>query len=195
MQNPNHMITKVDIFDEVAFGLRNNGMTENLEEKVLHALKVCGLYRFRKWPVSALSYGQKKRVTIASILVMEPRILVLDEPTAGQDYRNYKEFMRFVLRLRNEGYSIIVITHDMQLALEYSDRAIVLSKGEIIMKGTVPEVMANKDVMRRANLRSTTLTELSNLLKNECEAVFLQRYNDFVHYEEKKINKEGGGDE
>lgn len=192
MQNPNHMITKVDIFDEVAFGLINNGIAEDIEEKVNHALKVCGLYRFRKWPVSALSYGQKKRVTIASILVMDPQIVVLDEPTAGQDYRNYKEFMKFVLSLRNEGYSIVIITHDMQLALEYADRAIVLSKGEIIMEATVPEIMADKAVMKQANLRSTTLSKLSKLLENQQESVFLQRYNDFVHYEEHKREKEGG---
>lgn len=192
MQNPNHMITKVDIFDEVAFGLRNSGVKEGIEEKVNRALKTCGLYRFRKWPVSALSYGQKKRVTIASILVMEPRVVILDEPTAGQDYRNYREFMKFVLKLRNEGYSIVIITHDMQLALEYADWAVVLSKGKVIMEDTVPEIMADKKIMKQANLRSTTLTKLSKLIEDEQESVFLQRYNDFVHYEERRLEKEGG---
>lgn len=182
MQNPNHMITKVDIFDEVAFGLVNAGVNKDeIKERVHHALKVCGLYKFRSWPVNALSYGQKKRVTIASILVMKPEILVLDEPTAGQDYRNYKEFMDFVLTLKTEGISIVIITHDMQLALEYADRAVVLSAGEVIMEGTVPQVMADKPVMQQANLRQTTLSDLSQLVDQGEESVFLQRYNDFIH--------------
>jgi len=184
MQNPNHMITKVDIFDEVAFGLVNQGLgSKEIEERVNHALKVCGLYKFRNWPVSALSYGQKKRVTIASILVMNPKILVLDEPTAGQDYRNYKEFMSFICSLKNQGISIVIITHDMQLALEYADRAVVLSAGQVIKEGTVPEIMADKDVMKRANLRSTTLSDLSELVEGAEEADFLSRYCHFIKAE------------
>lgn len=184
MQNPNHMITKVDIFDEVAFGLVNQGVgKKEIEERVNHVLKVCGLYKFRNWPVSALSYGQKKRVTIASILVMNPKIVVLDEPTAGQDYKNYKEFMTFICRLRNQGISIVIITHDMQLALEYADRAVVLSAGQVIKEGTVPEIMADKAVMKRANLRSTTLSDLSHLVEGAEEAEFLSRYCHFIKEE------------
>lgn len=191
MQNPNHMITKVDIFDEVAFGLVNQGMAlKKIEEKVNHALKICGLYRFRNWPISALSYGQKKRVTIASILVMNPKILVLDEPTAGQDYRNYKAFMSFICSLKNQGISIVIITHDMQLALEYADRAVVLSAGQVIKEGTVPEIMADKVVMKRANLRSTTLSDLSELVEGAEEADFLSRYCHFI-----KAKKGGDADE
>jgi len=181
MQNPNHMITKIDIFDEVAFGLVNRGIDEDdIVSCVNHILKVCGLYKFRNWPVSALSYGQKKRVTIASILVLKPRILILDEPTAGQDYRNYKEFMDFVLTLRSQGISIVIITHDMQLALEYTDRAVVLSAGKLIKTGTVPEIMADNAIMEQANLRHTTLSVLSKHIDHCDDASFLQRYNNFI---------------
>ncbi|MBN2795097.1 MAG: ABC transporter ATP-binding protein [Clostridia bacterium] len=181
MQNPNHMITKVKIFDEVAFGLRNAEVPEiEVEERVFEALKVCGLYKMRNWPVSALSYGQKKRVTIASILVMKPEIIILDEPTAGQDYRNYKEFMGFVNELRKSGVSVVIITHDMQLALEYADRAVVLSKGSVLRRAGVSEIMADKALMQQANLRATSLSDLAMLVGEEMESAFLSRYNYYM---------------
>ena len=177
MQNPNHMITKIQIYDEVAFGLRNKGVDENtIKERVLHTLKVCGLYKFRNWPVSALSYGQKKRVTIASILVLEPEIIILDEPTAGQDFKNYTEFMTFLQNVKNEGISIVVITHDMQLALEYADHAVVLSKGQVIEENRVSNILTNHKVMETANLRGTSLSTLAEVCNIEQEAVFLESY-------------------
>ena len=121
MQNPNQMISKPMIFDEVALGLVVRGVPEEeVKERVHETLKICGLYPFRNWPVSALSFGQKKRVTIASILVMNPQVLILDEPTAGQDYRHYTEIMEFLKELNIKyGITILMITHDMHLMLEY----------------------------------------------------------------------------
>jgi len=130
MQNPNQMISKPMIWDEVELALLKMGMTEEeRRERVEETLKICGLYPFRKWPVSALSYGQKKRVTIASILVCRPQILILDEPTAGQDYFHYTEIMEFLVELNRQGYTILMVTHDMHLMLEYTPRAIVFPKG------------------------------------------------------------------
>lgn len=127
MQNPNHMITKYMIYDEVAFGLRNFGYAEEeVKVRVTEALEKCGLAPYKKWPVASLSYGQKKRVTIASILALKPKVIVLDEPTAGQDHKNYTEFMNFLMTLKEEGITVIMITHDIQLALEYADRALSL---------------------------------------------------------------------
>ena len=180
MQNPNHMITKIQIFDEVAFGLRNRGVDESeIETRVYHTLKVCGLYKFRNWPVSALSYGQKKRVTIASILAMSPEIIILDEPTAGQDYRNYTEFMSFLKAIKDEGVSIVIITHDMQLAMEYADRAIVLSAGRVIERSTVAHIMSQETVMEKANLRGTTLSTLAEKCGIEDVDHFLENYIEF----------------
>lgn len=148
MQNPNHMITKDMIFDEVAFGLRNSGCSEAaITERVEETLKTCGLHQYRRWPVSSLSYGQKKRVTIASILVMRPQIIILDEPTAGQDHRNYREFMGFLEEIKNSGTSIVMITHDMHLALEYADRAVVISNGEVIADDSVYNILSNADII------------------------------------------------
>ncbi|WBW97743.1 ABC transporter ATP-binding protein [Oceanirhabdus sp. W0125-5] len=164
MQNPNYMITQAKIFDEVAFGLRNFGVKESeIEERVFEALKICGLYSYRKWPVTALSYGQKKRLTIASILVMNPEIIILDEPTAGQDYKNYKEFMRFLEDIKEKGTSIVLITHDMHLAMEYADRAIVLSKGNIIAKDRVYNILSQNSIIEEANLKETSLTKIANI--------------------------------
>ena len=174
MQNPNHMITKNMIFDEVAFGLVNYGFkSEEIEKRVIDALTICGLNKYKKWPVSSLSYGQKKRLTIASILAMKPEIIILDEPTAGQDYRNYKEFMGFLENVKNTGVSIIMITHDMHLALEYADRAVVLSDGQVIDDNSVYEVLSNEDVIKRANLKETSISELGHLYGIYDESDFL----------------------
>ncbi|MDU2665099.1 MAG: ABC transporter ATP-binding protein, partial [Clostridium perfringens] len=145
LQNPNQMISKTMIFDEVALGLRVRGIDEKeVKERVIETLKTCGLYPYRNWPVSALSFGQKKRVTIASILVLDPKVIILDEPTAGQDYRHYNEIMEFLLKLNKKGVTIILITHDMHLMLEYTDKAIVISNGRKIADTTSAEILTDK---------------------------------------------------
>ena len=165
LQNPNQMISTNMIFDEVALGLRLRNVPEaQIESRVHQALKTCGLYEFRKWPISALSYGQKKRVTIASILVLGPDVLVLDEPTAGQDQRNYTEIMDFLDELHQKGHTIVMITHDMQLMLDYSDRAIVVTDGQILADLTPAELLTRPEILRRANLKETSIFALANRL-------------------------------
>lgn len=182
LQNPNQMISQTMIFDEVALGLRLRGVDEqDVEKCVLETLKVCGLYEFRKWPISALSFGQKKRVTIASVLVMNPEIILLDEPTAGQDKRNYTEIMNFLNQLNKAGHTIIMITHDMQLMLEYSDRSIVVSNGEIIADCSPVALFNQNAILEKANLKKTSLFELAEKLAVDPIAL--------THY---YIEKEGG---
>ena len=165
LQNPNQMISTNMIFDEVALGLRLRGISEeDIKERVYQALKTCGLYEFRKWPISALSYGQKKRVTIASILVLGPEILVLDEPTAGQDQRNYTDIMEFLDSLQEKGHTIVMITHDMQLMLDYSDRALVVSDGQILADLSPAELFTHPDILQEANLKETSIFALANRL-------------------------------
>ncbi|WP_029179605.1 ABC transporter ATP-binding protein [Streptococcus suis] len=162
LQNPNQMISQTMIFDEVALGLRMRGVTEEeIEHRVHHILKVCGLYSFRNWPISALSYGQKKRVTIASILVLNPEIILLDEPTAGQDQRHYREMMEFLDQLNAQGHTIVMITHDMQLMLDYSDRAVVVVDGQIIEDASPAEILSDDTVIERANLKETSIFHLA----------------------------------
>ncbi|GGG64038.1 ABC transporter ATP-binding protein [Paenibacillus radicis (ex Gao et al. 2016)] len=162
MQNPNHMLSKTQIFDEVALGLQVRGVTgEELERRVYEALKICGLYPFRNWPVSALSFGQKKRVTIASILVLEPEVIILDEPTAGQDFKHYNEMMEFLRTLNREGMTVVMITHDMHLMLEYADRTIVLADGKKLADDTPAHILTDASIVEAADLKETSVFELA----------------------------------
>lgn len=164
MQDPNQMISQKMIFDEVALGLRLHGITDEneIKQKVAHVLKICGLYPFRNWPISALSYGQKKRVTIASILVLEPKLIILDEPTAGQDQQTYTEIMQFLQELNEQhGCTIIIITHDMHLMLEYTKRALVFSQGQLLADLTPVQLLSQTELLKQADLRQTSLYHLA----------------------------------
>lgn len=162
MQNPNQMISKTQIFDEVALGLRNRGvLEEEIRPRVEETLKICGLYPFRNWPVSALSYGQKKRVTIASILVLKPEMILLDEPTAGQDLKHYTEIMDFLSELNRQGVTVVLVTHDMHLMLEYTPRAIVFNAGQVIADTSTAEVLNSPEIVEAAHLKETSLYHLS----------------------------------
>ena len=168
LQNPNQMISQTMIFDEVALGLRLRGIEEaEVEECVHEVLKTCGLYSFRNWPISALSFGQKKRVTIASILVLKPEIIILDEPTAGQDYKTYTDIMNFLDSLQKQGHTIVMITHDMQLMLEYSDRCLVVVEGKIIADDKPVTILNQKDLLESANLKQTSLYTLGQKLSSD----------------------------
>ena len=177
MQNPNQMISKNQIFDEVALGLRNRGVSEEeIRPQVEETLKICGLYPFRNWPISALSYGQKKRVTIASILVLKPEILLLDEPTAGQDLRHYTEIMDFLCELNRQGITVILITHDMHLMLEYTPRAVVFHDGQVIADRSGAEVLNSPDIVAQANLKETSLYHLAAACGIEDSEEFTRRF-------------------
>ena len=162
LQNSNQMLSKNMIFEEVALGLENRGVDpERIQEKVFDTLKVCGLYEFRNWPVSALSHGQKRRVAIAAILVLEPELLILDEPTAGQDYYHYNEMMLFLRKLNQRGITILMITHDMHLMLEHTERTLVLKEGQILADETPAKVLSSADLVASASLRETSLYRLA----------------------------------
>lgn len=182
MQSPNQMISKPMIYDEVALGLRVRGVAEEeIKERVFETLKICGLYPFRNWPVSALSFGQKKRVTIASILVMNPEVLILDEPTAGQDFRHYTEIMEFLRRIHEKlGITIIMITHDMHLMLEYTDRAIVIADGKMLADDTPAHILTNEEISDRAYLKKTSLYDLALQCDIPDPTAFVER---FIQYE------------
>ena len=168
LQNPNQMICNTMIFDEVAYGLKNMHVDdETVTQRVEETLKVCGLYEFRNWPISALSYGQRKRVTIASIIAMQPEIIILDEPTAGQDYKHYTEIMNFLKELNAKGYTIIMITHDMHLMLEYCNRSIVILNGQKIFDGSCANVLVDEKIVKDANLKKTSLYALAEQIDED----------------------------
>ncbi|AGX44173.1 ABC transporter ATP-binding protein [Clostridium saccharobutylicum] len=179
MQNPNQMISKTMIFDEVALGLKVRGVPEEeIKEKVFETLKICGLYELRNWPISALSFGQKKRVTIASILVINPEVIILDEPTAGQDFKHYTEIMEFLCELNKKGVTIIMITHDMHLMLEYTNRAIVLSEGMKLMDDSAANVLTDEKIIKEANLKETSLYQLAVRAHLSNPREFVKRFID-----------------
>jgi energy-coupling factor transport system ATP-binding protein len=178
MQNPNHMISHHMIFDEIAFGLRNRGVDEHeVERRVAETLELCGLKPYARWPVDALSYGQKKRVTIASVLVLEPELLILDEPTAGQDYRHYTAMMQFIRELNTrQGISIVIISHDMHLVLEYTDRAVVLSDGLLLADSPVYSIFSQPELLEKANLTETSLYQMADRLNIESIDQFIRHF-------------------
>ena len=184
MQNPNQMLSKPILYDEVALSLRLQGLNESeVKTRVYETLKVCGLYPMRNWPVSALSYGQKKRVTIAAILVSNPEILILDEPTAGQDFKHYTEIMEFLKSLNEKGITIIMITHDMHLMLEYTSRSIVIADGKVLADCTPIEVLSNPNLVLEAHLKKTSLYELAVKAQlNSPEALT----SSFINYDKRR---------
>lgn len=162
IQNPNQMISKTMIYDEINLGLKHLGLSkEEADKRIAKALQICGLYRFKDWPLSALSYGQKKRVTIASIMALQPEIVILDEPTAGQDWAHYTEIMDFLRKLNDLGTTIVLITHDMHLALEYTNRAVVMSNGTIIADDTPANILTDEKVTKAADLVTTSLYDFA----------------------------------
>ena len=181
MQSPGQMISKPMIREETGLGLEVRGVPKDeINKRVEETLKICGLYPFRNWPVSALSFGQKKRLTIASILVMKPEILILDEPTAGQDYRHYTDIMEFLKKLNEElGLTIIMITHDMHLMLEYTDRTIVLTDHTVLQDDSPANILTNEAVSDRAYLKKTSLYDLSLKCGISEAPEFVERFIEF----------------
>lgn len=177
MQDPNQMISKSMIFDEVALGLRGTGLAESqIKVKVEETLKICGLYPFRNWPVSALSFGQKKRMTIASVLVMGPEIIILDEPTAGQDYRHYTDIMEFLCELNKRGVTVIMITHDMHLMLEYTPRTLVIHDGILLADRSSASVLCDPGIVKQASLKETSLYLLAKRCGIQDAEAFAERF-------------------
>lgn len=180
MQNPNQMISKTMVYDEVAFGLKIRGLSDSeIKERVEETLKICGLYGYRNWPISALSFGQKKRVTIASILVLNPDMIILDEPTAGQDFKHYTEIMEFLVDLNKKGVTILMVTHDMHLMLEYTNKVIVLSEGEKIADNIPAYILTNKEIIEKANLKETSLHQLALKCDIEDTTKFVNKFIDY----------------
>ena len=189
MQNPNQMISKTMIFDEVALGLARLGLSpEETRRRVEDTLRVCGLYPFRNWPISALSFGQKKRVTIASVLVMGPELIILDEPTAGQDFRHYTEIMEFLRGLNAQGVTVAMITHDMHLMLEYTPRALVFSDGRLIADRSAASVLCDPELVERAALKETSLFTLAGRAGITPPEKFVDR---FIAYD-REVRSHGG---
>ena len=166
-QDPNSMMTQTIIFDEVAIGLKLRGVPEaEIQAQVYRLLKIAGLYEMRNWPIAVLSYGQKKRLSMLAVLVLEPKLLILDEPTAGQDLRHAHEMMDFVQKLNQElGLTVLIITHDMALMLAMTARALVLVDGQLLADVAPADLLVNPALVAQADLRLTSVYTLANALQ------------------------------
>lgn len=177
LQNPNQMISKPTVSEEVSLALLAQGENQaECKEKVQHTIRICGLYPMRNWPIFALSYGQKKRVTIASIMVQQPDLLIIDEPTAGQDWAHYTEIMEFIRQLNQQNMAIMLITHDMHLALEYTQRTLVLSGAKVLTYTPCAQVLTDPEICEQAAIKTTSLYELANKVRLPQAADFVNNF-------------------
>jgi len=160
-QSPSHMLFAPTVAEELAFGPSNLGHSpEQIQKEVVEALKIVNLSGKEADPPLAMSFGQQKRVTIAAVLAMHSRILVMDEPTAGQDYRNYMDFMDAILQLPNFE-AILFITHDIDLAVIYANRVLLVDKGKIVADGKPEEVLRDFQSLSSSRLVPTSLLEMN----------------------------------
>ena len=161
-QSPFSMLFAKTVREELSFGPKNLGLPlEEIEKIVPETASRCSISHLIDNSPFASSFGEKKRICVGSVLTMQPRCIILDEPTAGQDYRSYSNFMNFIIALREHVKSFVIITHDPDLAIEYADRAIILSNGRVIADGPTRKVLADPDILRQGAIRETSLIELS----------------------------------
>ena len=179
-QDPEKQIFYSMVYDDIAFALRNIGIDEKtIKERIHTALEAVNGLQFIDRPVHNLSFGQKKRVAIASVVAMENKLVLLDEPTAGQDFKHYTEIMEFLKELNKKGVTIVMITHDMHLMLEYTDRSIVLSDGEKIAEDKAFRILTDNEVIERANLKETSLYQLALKANLANPREFVNKFIDY----------------
>src|SRR5437667_7879404 len=161
-QNPDHLLFSETVKDEVAFGLKNFGFSpEVVEKQVGRTLEALGLAEYADKSPFLLSGGERKRVALASILASEPDYLILDEPTIGQDYQQKERLRNLILQLYSQGKAVVMITHDVELVAESNPKAILLSKGQIVGKGSADSVLSKDEMV---NLASLVKHQMSRLL-------------------------------
>ncbi|KPL82607.1 hypothetical protein SE15_10875 [Thermanaerothrix daxensis] len=160
-QSPSHMLFAPTVYEELAFGPRNlNHDPETLRKEVMDAIEIVNLRGYEQIPPLSMSFGQQKRVSIAAILSMRSRILVMDEPTAGQDYKNYISFMDSILQM--PGFeAILFITHDVDVAIRYANRVLLVNDGQVVADGAPEEVLSDLERLEACRLVPTSLLRLN----------------------------------
>jgi cobalt/nickel transport system ATP-binding protein len=190
-QNPDDQLFAPTVLEDVAFGPMNMGLSkEEVEDRVKEALVRVGMEGFEKKPPHHLSGGQKKRVAIAGILAMKPKIMVLDEPTSGLDPKGASQILRLLYKLNKEGITIVISTHDVDLVPLYASKVYIISEGKIIKKGTAPEVFEDVKTIRGANLRLPRIAHLMEILEKEDKLPFDKPYPLTIGGARKRILKE-----
>jgi cobalt/nickel transport system ATP-binding protein len=189
-QNPDDQLFAPTVAEDVAFGPLNLDLPkEEVESRVEDALKRVGMEGFENKPPHHLSGGQKKRVAIAGILAMHPKIMVLDEPTSGLDPKGASQIMKLLYKLNREGITIIISTHDVDLVPLYASQVYIISEGHIIKEGTPQNVFGDVETIRNANLRLPRIAHLMEILQKEDELPFDKPYPLTIGEARKKLLK------
>ena len=168
MDNDDDQLFSADVYRDISFGAVNLGLPQDeIRRRVEDAMRRTGIYELRHRPTHALSYGQKKRVAIAGVLVMRPDVIVLDEPTAGLDPRGVSDIMKLLCDMRDQmGITMIVATHDMDIVPLYCDYAYLLKEGTLLMHGTPDEIFTHPNILRENNLRLPRIAHLMEILSD-----------------------------
>lgn len=176
-QNPDDQLFAPTVAEDVAFGPLNIGLDQDeVEKRVVESLKRVGMAGFEKKPPHHLSGGQKKRVAIAGILAMRPGIMVLDEPTSGLDPKGASQILHILHQLNQEGMTIVISTHDVDLVPLYASQVYIISDGHIIKEGTPQDVFGDVETIRNANLRLPRIAHLMEILQKKDELPFDKPY-------------------
>lgn len=168
-QDPDDQLFSADVYRDISFGAVNLGLPkEEIRRRVEEAMARTGVSELRQRPTHALSYGQKKRVAIAGVLVMQPDVIVLDEPTAGLDPKGVSDIMKLLCDMRDQmGITIVVATHDIDIVPLYCDYAYLLKQGKLLLGGTPDDIFSRPDILRENNLRLPRIAHLMEILSRE----------------------------
>jgi energy-coupling factor transport system ATP-binding protein len=176
-QNPDYQIFLHSVYDELAFGPRNLKLPEDeVHKRALEALEFMDLSGTEKQHPQTLSRGQRQRLAIASVLVMETEVIILDEPTGGQDRLQARNLMDLLVNLNRRGRTIVLITHDLELAAEFCGRVLVMGGGRMLLDGTPDEVFQHEEVLESTQLRAPDIYRLSNALGWEKRALSVEAF-------------------
>ncbi len=190
-QNPDDQLFAPTVEEDVAFGPLNVGLDQDeVERRVVESLERVGMAGFEKKPPHHLSGGQKKRVAIAGILAMSPEIMVLDEPTSGLDPKGASRILHLLHKLNQEGMTIVISTHDVDLVPLYASQVYIISEGHIIKEGTPQDVFSDEETIRNANLRLPRIAHLMEILQKKDELPFEKPYPLTIGEARKKLLKE-----
>ena len=160
-QNPDHQLFSETVEEEIAFALKNFGFEEAvIEKQVDWALNLLDITKYRKTSPFMLSGGERKRVALASILAWDPQVIILDEPTIGQDYHQKEKLQQFILQLNAQKKTVVVVTHDVEFVAECNPRVILMSQGKILAEGIAEEILTNQKLVAQASIVPTKITQI-----------------------------------
>jgi energy-coupling factor transport system ATP-binding protein len=166
-QNPDHQLFSETVEEEIAFALKNFGFKETIiKRRVQWALNLLGLTQYRKTSPFMLSGGERKRVALASVLAWNPKILILDEPTIGQDYQQKEKLRQFILQMKTQRKTVIIVTHDVEFVAECNPRVVLMREGKIVADGEAKEILTNEEVLTQASIVPPQIAQIFMQIPN-----------------------------